>query len=178
MESLSTRSGWERFQPNTSPERYQEIVEKAKEYIHAGDIFQVVLSQRVDIPKCQSVHDLSCAPNGQSLAVHVLSRLHRSSDRRRVARTAGPARGRCGHQSPDCRDPSSRRNRERTTQNAGDLWLMKRSGPSTSCWSISAETMSVASRTGNGSCAAMMEIERYSHVMHIVSNVEGQIARS
>ncbi len=35
---------------NTTPERYREIVERAKAYIGAGDIFQVVLSQRVDVP--------------------------------------------------------------------------------------------------------------------------------
>ncbi len=33
---------------NTPPERYMEMVEKAKEYIRAGDIFQVVLSQRFE----------------------------------------------------------------------------------------------------------------------------------
>jgi len=31
---------------NTTPEAYMEMVERAKEYISAGDIFQVVLSQR------------------------------------------------------------------------------------------------------------------------------------
>ncbi|MCC6791208.1 MAG: chorismate-binding protein, partial [Thermomicrobiales bacterium] len=40
----------DRSRPNTAPERYREIVETAKEYIRAGDIFQVVLSQRVDLP--------------------------------------------------------------------------------------------------------------------------------
>ncbi len=40
----------DRCRPNTTPERYREIVERAKEYIAAGDIFQVVLSQRVDLP--------------------------------------------------------------------------------------------------------------------------------
>ena len=33
---------------NTSPEEYKEMVLKAKEYIAAGDIFQVVLSQRFE----------------------------------------------------------------------------------------------------------------------------------
>jgi anthranilate synthase component 1 len=33
---------------NTPPERYMEMVRKAKEYIVAGDIFQVVLSQRFE----------------------------------------------------------------------------------------------------------------------------------
>ena len=35
---------------NTTPERYAEIVDQAKEYIAAGDIFQVVLSQRFSAP--------------------------------------------------------------------------------------------------------------------------------
>jgi len=39
----------DRLQGNTSPERYRQIVERAKRYITEGDIIQVVLSQRVDI---------------------------------------------------------------------------------------------------------------------------------
>ncbi|WP_350334047.1 anthranilate synthase component I [Coralliovum pocilloporae] len=35
---------------NTTPERYREMVEAAKDYITAGDIFQVVLSQRFQTP--------------------------------------------------------------------------------------------------------------------------------
>ena len=35
---------------NTDPDRYMEMVKKAKEYIAAGDIFQVVLSQRFQAP--------------------------------------------------------------------------------------------------------------------------------
>ncbi|MFT0891707.1 anthranilate synthase component I [Pseudochelatococcus sp. G4_1912] len=35
---------------NTSPDEYRAMVAKAKEYIKAGDIFQVVLSQRFDAP--------------------------------------------------------------------------------------------------------------------------------
>ena len=35
---------------NTSPDRYLEMVARAKEYIAAGDVFQVVLSQRFEAP--------------------------------------------------------------------------------------------------------------------------------
>lgn len=35
---------------NTPPERYREMVARAKDYIAAGDIFQVVLSQRFEAP--------------------------------------------------------------------------------------------------------------------------------
>lgn len=35
---------------NTTPDEYYEMVEKAKAYIHAGDAFQVVPSQRFSVP--------------------------------------------------------------------------------------------------------------------------------
>jgi anthranilate synthase component 1 len=35
---------------NTTPEEYRQMVERAQEYIKAGDIFQVVLSQRFEAP--------------------------------------------------------------------------------------------------------------------------------
>ncbi len=35
---------------NMTPERYFEITERAKDYVRAGDVFQVVLSQRFDQP--------------------------------------------------------------------------------------------------------------------------------
>jgi anthranilate synthase component I len=38
-----------RMHSNTTEERFHEMVDRAREYIGAGDIFQVVLSQRVDV---------------------------------------------------------------------------------------------------------------------------------
>ena len=76
----------ERQIPNTSRERYLEMVETAREYISAGDIFQVVLSQRVDVPTQRPpIHGLSRLAHDQSIAVHVLSRFRRPPDRRSVA---------------------------------------------------------------------------------------------
>ena len=39
-----------RVRPNMSRNRYEEMVERGKEYIRAGDVFQVVLSQRLTVP--------------------------------------------------------------------------------------------------------------------------------
>lgn len=36
-------------QPNMQPRQYEQAVEQAKEYIRAGDAFQIVLSQRFDV---------------------------------------------------------------------------------------------------------------------------------
>ena len=40
-----------RFRSNITPARYEEMVEQGKEYIRAGDVFQVVLSQRLTVPQ-------------------------------------------------------------------------------------------------------------------------------
>ncbi len=39
-----------RVRPNMSRQKYEAMVERSKEYIRAGDIFQVVLSQRMKVP--------------------------------------------------------------------------------------------------------------------------------
>jgi anthranilate synthase component 1 len=39
-----------RVKPNMTPREYEAMVERAKEYIRAGDIFQGVLSQRLEVP--------------------------------------------------------------------------------------------------------------------------------
>ena len=39
-----------RVRPNMTGKRYEEMVERGKEYIRAGDVFQVVLSQRLTVP--------------------------------------------------------------------------------------------------------------------------------
>jgi anthranilate synthase component I len=39
-----------RFRSNMTEEQYEGMVERGKEYIRAGDVFQVVLSQRLTIP--------------------------------------------------------------------------------------------------------------------------------
>src|SRR5205823_13444921 len=39
-----------RFRTNMTPARYEAMVERGKEYIRAGDVFQAVLSQRLQVP--------------------------------------------------------------------------------------------------------------------------------
>ena len=79
-EELQVRSNFEKSD-------YLKAVATAKEYIAAGDIFQVVLSQRFEVDlKTLAVRDLSRASDRESLAVHVLPEdagRRRSSDRLR-----------------------------------------------------------------------------------------------
>lgn len=47
---LYTRNGKPVFKSNFSKQRFEDSVEKAKRYIYDGDIFQMVLSQRLNVP--------------------------------------------------------------------------------------------------------------------------------
>ena len=74
-----------------------------------------------------------------------------------------PARGRAGTRP------------RTTTRSRASCWPTRRSGPSTSCWSTWAATTSAASAApARCRSAELMEVERYSHVMHIVSSVVGR----
>ena len=70
-------------QSNTTPAEYRDMVLKAKDYILAGDIFQVVLSQRFEAPfKLLAILALSRAAAREPGAVSVLPRLRRLRGRR------------------------------------------------------------------------------------------------
>ena len=60
--------GMEGFTSNLSAERYREMIQRAVEYIHAGDVFQVNLAQRLLSPaKCDSIELYLTPPAKQSL---------------------------------------------------------------------------------------------------------------
>ena len=59
---------------NTTPAEYKAMVGRAKDYIAAGDIFQVVLSQRFEAPvSSSSVFPLPRASPREPLAVSSIS---------------------------------------------------------------------------------------------------------
>ena len=55
-------------------------------------------------------------------------------------------------------------------------WPTPKSGPNTSCWSTwAATTWAGCASTAPCTCPDLMVVERYCHVMHIVSDVQGQL---
>ena len=96
---------------------------------------------------------------------------------RRVARVSRASRRAQGAHASARRDALARRRRpKRTTRSQASCSPTKRSAPNTSCWSISGATISGAvCEIGSVRVDELMEIERYSHVMHIVSNVVGEL---
>ena len=120
----TTMSGVELALPapvsNTTPDEYKAMVARAKEYIAAGDIFQVVLAQRFAAPFSLAIlRALPRAAAHQSLALPVPSRLRGLLAGRLDARDPG-ARARRRGDDPAARRHAPARRDAGGGQGAGD----------------------------------------------------------
>ena len=121
------------FRSNFTQPQFEKAVEKCVEYIRAGDIFQVVLSQRLEVPLTAHPFEIyRTLADRQSQSLHVL-RPHAQRDAgRQLAGGDGP-RGRWpGDRSPLGRHPPPRQDgRGRPQPFRRNCWPIPRSGPST-----------------------------------------------
>jgi anthranilate synthase component 1 len=165
-------------QGNTTREEYEGMVRAAKEYIKAGDIFQVVPSQRFETDYTGSAVDLYRAlrhvnpspymfclqfPQGFSLVgsspeVHVKC-LDGKIEIRPIAGTRW--RGKTPQEDDALADELLNDPKER----AEHIMLVD----------LARNDVGRVAEYGTVRVNELMIIERYSHVMHIVSNVEGRL---
>ncbi|MAL74852.1 MAG: anthranilate synthase component I [Rhodospirillaceae bacterium] len=162
---------------NMTPQAYQAMVAKAKEYILAGDIFQVVLSQRFempfDLPPFSLYRALRRTNPSPFLFFMAFRRfaivgsspeiLVRLRDGKVTIRPIAGTRPRGADRAEDQRmeqdllgDPK---------ECAEHLMLLD----------LGRNDVGRVSKIGTIDVTDKFIVERYSHVMHIVSNVEGQI---
>lgn len=162
---------------NTAPDKYEAMVRRAKEYIFAGDIFQVVLSQRFEAPFAlppfalyRALRRVNPAPflyfldygdfsvAGSSPEILVRTR----DDRVTIRPIAGTRpRGATPHEDKALEDELLADPKER----AEHLMLLD----------LGRNDVGRVSKIGSVKVTDQFFIERYSHVMHIVSNVEGEL---
>jgi anthranilate synthase component 1 len=165
-------------QSNTTPEEYRAMVQRAKDYILAGDIFQVVLSQRFEAPFTlppfalyRALRRVNPAPflyfldfGGYAVAgssPEVLVRVRQGTVTIRPIAGTRP-RGATPHDDKALEDELLADPKER----AEHLMLLD----------LGRNDVGRVSRIGTVKVTDQFFIERYSHVMHIVSNVEGALA--
>ncbi len=162
---------------NTTPEAYRANVEKAKEYIRAGDIFQVVPSQRFAVP-------FRLPP----LALYrALRRLNPSPflfmldfGRFSVVGSSPEVLVRLRDGIVTIRPIAGTRRRGATAEEdralAEDLLSdPKELAEHLMLLDLARNDVGRVARIGTVRVTERMVIEHYSHVMHIVSNVEGRI---
>jgi anthranilate synthase component 1 len=175
---LSAVTAEERQVANTSRDRYLEIVERAREYIAAGDIFQVVLSQRVDVET--AVHPFTVYralrtinPSPYMFYLDFLDHQIVGASPELLVRLEG--RTLANHPIAGTRPRGA--TPEEDEANANDLLAdQKEIAEHVMLVDLGRNDIGRVSAPGTVSVPRFMEIERYSHVMHIVSNVEGEIA--
>ncbi len=164
---------------NVSRERYHEMVETAKEYIRAGDIFQVVPSQRFTLPfdlppfaLYRALRRLNPSPflffldfDGFALVGSSPEILVRLRDDVVTVRPLAGTRRRGANRTEDAAlaadllgDPK---------ELAEHLMLLD----------LGRNDVGRVAEVGTVRVTEKMTVEYYSHVMHIVSNVEGRIRK-
>ena len=163
------------FASNTTKARYLEMVEKAKSYIHAGDTFQVVPSQRFSAPFERSpfafyraLRRLNPSPfmfyvnfgdfqvSGSS--PEILVRV------RKGVVTVRPIAGTLPRgATPELDEANAQKLISDPKERAEHLMLLD----------LGRNDVGRVAARGTVEVTESFTIERYSHVMHIVSNVQG-----
>jgi len=162
---------------NMTKEQYISNVEQAKEYIRAGDIFQVVLSQRFHIETEVSplhvyrvLRTLNPSPymyylkmDDEIIVGTSPEALVKVNEGRVETRPIAGTRPRGISESEDRALAEELLADEK--ERAEHLMLVD----------LGRNDLGRVSKFGTVKCDSFMEIEKYSHVMHIVSNVTGQL---
>ena len=163
---------------NTTPDEYKAMVAKAKDYITAGDAFQIVLAQRFEAPFTLPPFSLyralrrtnpspylyfldfgSFAVAGSSPEILVKV----SGDVVTIRPIAGTRpRGATPHEDKTLEEELLADPKER----AEHLMLLD----------LGRNDVGRVAEIGSVTVTDQFFVERYSHVMHIVSNVEGKLA--
>ena len=163
---------------NTTPAQYKAMVLKAKEYIRAGDIFQVVLSQRFEAPfklppfsLYRALRRVNPSPYLYFLdygdfavtgsSPEILVKLKNGVVTIRPIAGTRP-RGQTPHEDKVLEEELLADPKER----AEHLMLLD----------LGRNDVGRVAKIGTVAVTDQFFVERYSHVMHIVSNVEGQLA--
>lgn len=169
---------FEAVQSNVTRGRYEEMVRIAIEHIFAGDAFQVVVSQRLSTEfggDPFSIYRHLRAENPSPYMFYLKMpevTLVGSSPEPMVTNRSGRAVIRpIAGTRPRGRDAAE------DAALAGDLEVdSKERAEHIMLVDLARNDLGRASKPGTVKVSRMMEIERYSHVMHMVSEVEGDMA--
>ena len=177
--SAKTKNGKLNIHAGTTPNHFRRSVERCKEYIAAGDIFQVVLSQRLDfVPEVapfdlyRALRQINPSPYLYFLRTgntHVLGSspemLVRVSGRKLEYRPIAGTHPRGRDEAEDARLEQQMRGDEK--ERAEHVMLVD----------LGRNDLGRVSEYGTVKVKDLMYVERYSHVMHLVSALEGTLRK-
>ncbi len=169
-----------RFKSNFSPAEYRKVVKRCKEHIRRGDIIQVVPSQRYRAPArvdtfelYRALRHINPSPylfflrlGSETLVGSSPEVLIRVEGRRAELRPIAGTR-------PRSKTPS-----EDTALERELLHDPKELAEHIMLVDLGRNDLGRVCKTGTVEVSEFGMVERYSHVMHIVSNVRGELARN
>jgi len=165
------------IQSNLTKEQFISNVNQAKEYIRAGDIFQVVLSQRFSI-------ETTVDPLHVYRVLRVMNpspyMYYLKMGEQVVVGASPEALVKVNNGKVETRPIAGTRPRGKTVEEdkrlEQDLLAdEKEKAEHLMLVDLGRNDIGRVAKYGTVRCDSFMEIERYSHVMHIVSNVQGEI---
>ncbi|MHB1306565.1 MAG: anthranilate synthase component I [Limisphaerales bacterium] len=166
------------FASNTPPETFRENVRRAKEFITAGDIIQVVGSQRFSAPVKAAPIDIYRAARTINPSPYMfLLELDGFS----LVGASPEIHVRCEDRRVEIRPIAGTRQRGRSTEEDAALEKELLADPKERAEHVmlvdlARNDLGRVCDFGSVKVKDLMIIERYSHVMHIVSQVEGRLS--
>jgi anthranilate synthase component 1 len=163
---------------NMAPETYQRLVERAKEYIRAGDVIQVVLAQRFELP-------LVAAPFNVYRCLRTVDpspyMFYLALGTRAVAGASPEVMARVEDGELTVRPIAGTRPRGTSERDDAGLAAELAADPKelaehVMLLDLGRNDVGRVARVGSVEVTERFTIERYSHVMHLVSNVRGRVA--
>jgi len=176
-ESQTTEVGEADFISGFTQQGFQDAVSKVKDYIVEGDVMQVVLSQRMTIPYQESPIDLYRALRCLNPSPYMY---HLNLDDTHVVGSSPEILTRLDDGEVTVRPIAGTRPRGATREEDEALEKELLADPKECAEhlmliDLGRNDAGRVSKTGTVELTDKMVIERYSHVMHIVSNVTGEL---
>jgi anthranilate synthase component 1 len=163
------------FDANVTPEHFMDAVRRCKEYIRAGDIFQVVISQRLHAETSASAFDIYRALRVVNPSPYMF---YLKMDDLRLIGASPEVMTRVENRKITLRPIAGTRRRGQTEAEDQALAAELLADPKERAEHImlvdlGRNDVGRVARYGTVVVDEIMVIERYSHVMHIVSNITG-----
>jgi anthranilate synthase component 1 len=175
---LSHASGKRRFRSNFSEKAFHQVVERAKEYIRAGDIIQAVLCQRLETETNTDPFEIYRALRYVNPSPYMY---YLELEELRVIGSSPETMVRLTGDTIELRPIAGTRRRGATPEEEKALEADLLADPKECAEHImlvdlGRNDVGRVAAIGSVEVNELMAIERYSHVIHIVSNVRGKLA--
>ncbi|MEE9936866.1 MAG: anthranilate synthase component I [Deltaproteobacteria bacterium] len=177
--AATPQNGGAAFESNMTPERYRAMVEKARDYIAAGDVIQVVLSQRFSAPCNADPVDLYRALRYVNPSPYLF---FLKLDDLTLIGSSPEVMVRLEQNDVELRPIAGTRRRGQTEQEdrmLSDELLSdeKERAEHVMLVDLGRNDLGRIAAAGTVQVNQYMVVEKYSHVMHLVSNVRAQLAK-